>query len=85
MIRTKSFIKSSRRRYEALNEMLYMARVARGVSQAVVAGELGCAQTQISRVERGSDVPDVVEYLEWCRVLELDPVKTLKKLLEVPG
>lgn len=83
MIKTKSFAKASRARYGLLSELLFEARDAMGVSQTVLARELGCAQTQVSRVERGSDVPDVVEFLEWCRVLKLDPVRELKRLMGV--
>jgi hypothetical protein len=35
----------------------------------------------VSRVERGADVPDVVEFLEWCRQLELDPRVVIAKLM----
>ena len=63
--------------------LLYEGRADRNVSQTVVANELGAAQTQVSRVERGRDVPDVVEFLEWCKVLELDPVKVLKQVIDV--
>jgi transcriptional regulator with XRE-family HTH domain len=83
MIKTKSYMRASARRYNRLATLMYQARMARNVTQTTVAGELGAAQTQVSRVERGKDVPDVVEFLEWCRVLELDPVAVIKQVMEV--
>jgi transcriptional regulator with XRE-family HTH domain len=81
MIKTKSFQKSSKKRYELLQQVFRDARMARGISQQVLAEDLGAAQTQVSRVERGADVPDVVEFLEWCKQLELDPRVVIAKLM----
>jgi transcriptional regulator with XRE-family HTH domain len=81
MIKTKSFQRSSKKRYELLQMILRDARVERGVSQQVLGADLGAAQTQVSRVERGADVPDVVEFLEWCQQLELDPRVVIARLM----
>lgn len=64
--------------YRAIVDGLIAARKARGLTQWDVAGRMGTEQSQISKFERGERRLDVLDYLRYCRAIELDPGSLLQ-------
>lgn len=61
------------RDYQALLEVLRLLRQEAGVTQVALADRLDNTQTFVSKVERGERRLDLVEFVEWCEALELQP------------
>jgi len=59
--------------YRVLLELLRDAREEAGLSQGQVAEGLGYLQSTLSHIERGARRLDVVEFIDYCRVLKADP------------
>lgn len=62
---------------------LVTARRKAGFTQTELAERLGCSPSWISRVERGQRILDVMEYLEWMKALEQDPLKWLRQWMDL--
>ena len=60
--------------YQALLTLLRDLRERADVSQAALAESLGNTQTFISKIERGERRIDVVEFVEFCEALGVDPI-----------
>lgn len=71
-----------RQKYEFLRSELKKARLDAGLLQSELAKNLKKPQSYISKVESGERGLDIIEYLDYCAVLGLDPAKWLKKLME---
>jgi transcriptional regulator with XRE-family HTH domain len=56
------------------------ARLQLGLSQRQLAGLLKKPQSYVSKYERGERRLDVVEFLDLCKVLKLDPCAVLRKV-----
>lgn len=67
--------------HDRLAVVLRRAREEAGLSQREMATRLGTNQTAVSFVESGTQAVRVVELVEWCRVLSLDPQETLGQAL----
>ncbi|SCY47122.1 helix-turn-helix domain-containing protein [Microvirga guangxiensis] len=67
-------------RYQRLLKLIIEARSEANLTQAKVADRLGKAQSQIASIESGGRRLDVVELLDLCEVIGLDPVKVVKVL-----
>ena len=59
--------------YQTLILWLAAMRKRKGMSQASLAAALGKPQSFISKVESGERRLDVLEFLDWCRLLEEHP------------
>lgn len=59
--------------YRAIVDGLIAARKARGLTQWDVAERMGTEQSQISKFERGERRLDILDYLRYCRAIEVDP------------
>lgn len=69
-------------RHAALIKMLIEARERAGLTQTEYAKQLGEYQSYVARLESGQRRVDVVEFLEFGRVLQFDPVAEIRKLGE---
>jgi transcriptional regulator with XRE-family HTH domain len=71
-----------RQQYEYLRSELKKARLAGELHQLDLAKRLKKPQSFISKVESGERNLDVIEFVNYCAALELDPAKYLKKLID---
>ena len=66
--------------YDVLLEMLREAREMKAVSQRELSRRLGHQFTYIVKIEGGTRRVDVVELVEICLALEVDPAELVAKL-----
>ena len=59
---------------------LRAARQAMGLSQEELAKRLDKHQTFVSKVENGDRYLDVLEFVRWCKALEVDPAELVAGL-----
>ncbi len=71
-----------RQKYELLRSELKNARLQAKLLQADLAKKLKKPQSYISKVESGERNIDVIEFISYCEVLDLEPSKWLKKLVD---
>lgn len=71
-------------RYQQIATSLAELRRQRGLLQQDVADRLGRPQAFVSKVESGARRVDVVELLDFLRVLEADPHAFIDAILEQP-
>ncbi|MGG2042843.1 helix-turn-helix domain-containing protein [Burkholderia gladioli] len=71
-------------RYQRIATLLTELRKERGLLQQDVADRLGRPQAFVSKVESGSRRVDMVELLDFLRVLEADPHAFVDALLNQP-
>lgn len=55
-------------------------RQAAGLTQVELAKLLGKGQSYVSKVERGEQYVNLVEFLEWCEACKMDPGKAINKI-----
>lgn len=67
--------------YRVLLECLVEARRDSGVSQTELGRRMGKGQKFVSVVETGVRRIDIVEFIDWTRALDLDPVAMFAKIL----
>lgn len=67
--------------YQSFLWLLRNLRLQAGVTQNVLAKRLGNTQTFISKVERGERRLDVVEFVEVCEALDIDPKAAFAEFL----
>jgi len=63
-----------------LGSLIKVTRAKTGLKQKQVAEEVKASATDISRIESGLQVPGLERFAHLCRVLELDPGRTLWEL-----
>lgn len=66
--------------YQQMLALLRQARKAAGFTQAQLAKRLGKPQSYVSKSENGERRLDVIEFLEVCRQLGLDPYVLLREV-----
>jgi len=66
--------------YRALLDHLIAARKASGLSQADLAARLGRPQSFVAKIEVGERRIDVIEFLEFVRILGVSPASILENL-----
>ena len=71
-----------RQKYEFLRSELKKARLDADLLQADLASILKKPQSYISKVESGERSLDIIEFVDYCKGLGLEPSKWLKKLVE---
>ncbi len=71
-----------RQKYEFLRSELKKARVEGGILQKDLAKTLRKPQSYISKVESGERSMDVIEFVDYCKGLGLEPSKWLKKITD---
>ncbi|WP_150777652.1 helix-turn-helix domain-containing protein [Pandoraea sputorum] len=67
-------------RYEKLRRTLKEVRLGAGLTQTQLAERLGRGQSYVSKVERGEQFLDVLEFLEWCEACATPSDKVIKKI-----
>jgi transcriptional regulator with XRE-family HTH domain len=60
--------------------MLVKARTEAALTQAELAEAIGWQQTDISMVERGERRIDVIEFLQFAKVLDIDAQEFIREL-----
>ncbi|MGR3806504.1 helix-turn-helix domain-containing protein [Pasteurella testudinis] len=55
-------------------------RKALGLSQRALSERLGVIYSLIGKIETGDRRLDILEFLDYCQALELDPVELLQQL-----
>lgn len=68
--------------YQILLTLLRDLRERTGVTQLALAENLGNTQTFISKIERGERRIDVVEFIEICDALGVDPDAAFREYLK---
>ena len=71
-----------RQKYEYLRSELKKARIEGKLLQVDLAKRLKKPQSYISKVESGERNMDVIEYINYCHALGLEPNKHLKKMID---
>lgn len=71
-------------RYVRFLSVMTDARLKLGINQRELARLLKKPQSYVSKYERGERRLDVVEFMDLCKVLKLDPCAVLRKV-EVKG
>jgi transcriptional regulator with XRE-family HTH domain len=67
---------------EQLRSLLLLARESAGLTQAAVAAKLERPQSFVSKYESGERQLDVLEFVEVCRALGVDPKAIIARLAE---
>lgn len=65
---------------EATRHLLRQIRKNANLTQAELAQKLGRGQSYVSKVERGEQYIDLVEFLDWCRACGAKPLETIERL-----
>jgi len=71
-----------RQKYEFLRSELKKARLDADLLQADLASILKKPQSYISKVESGERSLDIIEFVDYCKGLGLEPSKWLKKIAD---
>lgn len=67
--------------YQTLLSLLRDLRTGRGMTQVDLGLALGNTQTFVSKIERGERRIDVVEFVELCEAMQVDPVAAFKQYI----
>jgi transcriptional regulator with XRE-family HTH domain len=60
---------------------LVEVRTRAGVTQRELARRLSRAHSYVSRIEKGDRRLDVPEFIQWCDVLNADPVEVIRRIV----
>lgn len=66
--------------HEFLRQYLKDRREDLGLSQRNLADRMGVIYSFIGKVETGDRRLDVIEFIEYCNTLELDPIEVVKEI-----
>ncbi|KAE9783776.1 helix-turn-helix domain-containing protein, partial [Escherichia coli] len=66
--------------YEAVRRVLRKVRREAGLTQVQLAEKLGKGQSYVSKVERGEQYLDVLEFVEWCEACSTPSEQVTKKI-----
>lgn len=69
--------------YEAFRKLLLTAREEAGLTQLEVATRLSKPQSFVAKYEGGERRLDVIEFMEICEALKVDPNSLINKLRAV--
>jgi transcriptional regulator with XRE-family HTH domain len=67
-------------RHRRVMAALAEVRVQAGVTQRELARRLARAHSYVSRIEKGDRRLDVPEFIQWCDVLDADPVEVMRRI-----
>jgi transcriptional regulator with XRE-family HTH domain len=71
-----------RQKYEFLRSELRKARLDADLLQSDLASILKKPQSYISKVESGERSMDIIDFVDYCNGLGLEPSKWLKKIID---
>ncbi len=66
------------KRYKILENALTKARHEKGLTQSDVSARLGKPQSFVSKYESGERRLDVIEFIEVCEALKINPFKIIE-------
>jgi transcriptional regulator with XRE-family HTH domain len=66
--------------YQKFLSFLKESRISAGITQVELAKKLGTSQSVISKCEIGERRVDLIEFINICKVLKLDPIKAIKNI-----
>lgn len=66
--------------HQLLLEILKKSRITAGLTQTELAETLGLPQSFISKFETGERRLDIVEFIEICKALQLEPAGVVEEL-----
>lgn len=69
--------------YRAVRSVLLQARKDASLSQVNLAEKLGKGQSYVSKIEKGEQYIDLVEFLLWCEACEAQTNQLIEKIIEV--
>lgn len=69
--------------YEEFRRLLFIAREEAGLTQLEVATRLSKPQSFVAKYEGGERRLDVIEFMEVCEALRIDPNDLINKLRDV--
>ena len=75
----------NRTTYRQLLLRLSEERKAAGITQAELGVRLGRPQSYVSKIENGDRRLDLVEYVEWCQAIALDPHEPVDDVIAALG
>jgi transcriptional regulator with XRE-family HTH domain len=67
-------------RYEALRLVMQEVRNQAGLTQVELAQKLSKGQSYVSKVERGEQYVDALEFILWCEACDVPPSKAINKI-----
>ena len=67
---------------QKLISILRDLRVVAGITQTALSEKLGKPQSYVSKYENGERRLDVVEFLEVCRMMKIDPHSVIDTLIK---
>ncbi|MHA6860392.1 helix-turn-helix domain-containing protein [Ralstonia pseudosolanacearum] len=67
-------------RYERLRRLLREVRREANLTQIQLAEKLSKGQSYVSKVERGEQYLDVLEFMEWCQACNASPGEVMGRL-----
>jgi transcriptional regulator with XRE-family HTH domain len=71
------------KRHRRLVELLIAERKRAGIRQAELARRVGKTQTFVARIEAGQRRIDAIELLSLCRIIGVDPIRVVRKVLKI--
>lgn len=74
---------STTKKYLALPQLLTQLRKEQGLLQSELAEKIKKPQSYVSKYERGERRLDVVEFIDICQALNINPEETLRKFIEI--
>lgn len=72
------------KRYAHFRDLMVAARKKAGITQVELSKILDRPQSFVSKYESGERRLDVIEFLEVCEALQIDPLSILKQLSALP-
>lgn len=69
-------------RHRKVMAVLTEVRQKADVTQRELARRIGRAHSYVSRIEKGDRRLDVPEMIQWCEVLDADPVAIMRKIVQ---
>lgn len=67
-------------RYETLRQSLRKTRLKAGLTQIELSLRLDRGQSYVSKIERGEQYLDVLEFILWCEACGSTPSKVIAKI-----
>lgn len=67
-------------RYEKLRRVLRDVRREANLTQVQLAEKLGKGQSYVSKLERGEQYIDVIEFVDWCEACSAAPRDVIARL-----
>jgi transcriptional regulator with XRE-family HTH domain len=69
-------------RHKRMMAALVEIREKAGVSQRELARRLDRAHSYVGRIETGDRRLDLPEFIEWCELLDADPVEVFQRIVK---